>query len=177
MALTPVGEAPHKEIVQDAGREARFEMCRLAAEPDSWLTVSRLEVDSEGPSYTVETLRALRAESPGDDLFVILGGDAAAELASWREPEQVLALATVAVAERDDARRQQVISALGNLRGSDRVVFFSMPRIDVSSTMVRERSAAGRPIRYLVPEAVAAYIEEVGLYGAGAALDRAGQRV
>jgi nicotinate-nucleotide adenylyltransferase len=177
VVLIPVGEAPHKEIAQDAGREARFEMCRLAAEPDSCLTVSRLEVDREGPSYTVETLRALRAESPEDDLFLILGGDAAAELASWREPEQVLALATIAVAERDQTRRQQVISALGNLRGSDGVVFFSMPRIDISSTMVRERSAAGRPIRYLVPEAVAAYIEETGLYGAGAALDRAGQRV
>lgn len=171
-----MGEAPHKEIAQDAGREARHEMCRVAAESEAWLAVSRAEIDREGPSYTVDTLRALRAESPGDDFFVILGGDAAAELASWREPEQVLSLATVAVAERDDARKQQVVSALGNLRGSNRVVFFSMPRIEISSTMVRERSAAGRPIRYLVPEAVAAYIEETGLYGAGAALERAGQR-
>jgi nicotinate-nucleotide adenylyltransferase len=151
-------------------------MCRLAAEPEPWLTASRIEVDRKGPSYTVDTLRALRSESPGDDFLVILGGDAAAELASWREPEQVLSLAAVAVAERDDARKQQVVSALGNLRGSNRVAFFSMPRIEISSTMVRERSAASRPIRYLVPEAVGSYIEETGLYGAGAALERAGQR-
>jgi nicotinate-nucleotide adenylyltransferase len=151
-------------------------MCRVAATSEAWLAVPRIEIDREGPSYTVETLRALRSESPGDELFVILGGDAAAELASWREPEQVLSLATVAVAERDDTRKQQVVSALGNLRGSNRVVFFSMPRIEISSTMVRERTAAGRPIRYLVPEAVAAYIEETGLDGAGEALERAGQR-
>lgn len=176
MLLIPVGEAPHKEIEQDAGREVRYEMCRLAAEPKGWLGVSRLEVDREGPSYTVDTLRALQAESPGDELFLILGGDAAAELATWREPEQVLARARVAVAERDEAHKEKVVSALADLSGSERVVFFSMPRIEISSTMVRERSAAGKPIRYLVPGGVAAFIEETGLYGAGAALEGAGQR-
>jgi nicotinate-nucleotide adenylyltransferase len=174
VVLMPVGEAPHKEIVQDAGREARYGMCRLSAEADEWLSASRHEVDQEGPSYTVETLRALRYESPGDDFFLIMGGDAAADLASWREPDQVLALATVAVAEREGAQRRQVMSAISGLEGSEGVRFFSMPTIEISSTMVRGRVADGAPIRHLVPDPVATYIEEAGLYGVGSALEGAG---
>jgi nicotinate-nucleotide adenylyltransferase len=175
--LIPVGDAPHKEIVEDAGREARYEMCRLAAESNEWLTASRMEIDREGPSYTVETLRALREESPEDDLVLIMGGDAAAELASWHEPEQLLDLATVAVVEREGADRRKVLSAISKLKVGDRMRFFSMPDIGISSTMVRHRVAAGGPIRHLVPEPVAAYIEESGLYGAGSALERAEEGV
>jgi nicotinate-nucleotide adenylyltransferase len=162
----PVGEAPHRKVEMDPGREARYELCLLAIAGDERLSVARLELEREGPSYTVETLRALRQATPDDDLYLIMGGDEAVALGSWHEPEEVLRLATIAVAEREPARREHVVAALATLGGGEGVTFFSMPRIDVSSTMVRERVATGRPIRYLVPEGIAEYIEKRGLYSA-----------
>jgi nicotinate-nucleotide adenylyltransferase len=165
--VVPTGEAPHKEIEQDPGRDVRHELCRVAFGGDERFEVSRLEIDRDGPSYTVDTLRELRAGGGEDDLFFIVGGDEARSLVSWHEPEQVLALATLAVAERDEDRRAQVVAAISPLSGSERVTFFSMPRIGISSSRIRERVAAGRPIRYLVPSRVAEYIESAGLYGQG----------
>lgn len=148
----------------DAGKETRYELCLLAIAGNGRLSVSRQEIDREGPSYTVDTLRELREGSPGDEFFLIMGGDEAAALGSWHEPEQVLSLATVAVAERAQTRREHVVAAIANLGGGEGVTFFSMPRVDVSSSMVRERVGAGKPIRYLVPEAVAEYVANRGLY-------------
>jgi nicotinate-nucleotide adenylyltransferase len=167
--VIPTGEAPHKEIEQDPGREVRYELCRLAFGGDERFELSRREIDRRGPSYTADTLRALREEGSGDELFFILGGDEARSLADWHEPEQVLALATLAVAERDYDRREQVAAAIAGLSGSERVKFFTMPQIWVSSSIVRGRVAAGRPIRYLVPAAVAEYIENAALYRQGVA--------
>jgi nicotinate-nucleotide adenylyltransferase len=162
----PVGEAPHREVEMDPGGEIRYELCLLAIAGDGRFSVSRQEIEREGPSYTVDTLRELKNGSPGDDYFLILGADEAAALGSWREPEEVLGLATVAVAERAETRREHVVAAVSTLGGGQGVTFFSMPRVDVSSTMVRERVAAGQPIRYLVPQGVDEYIVRAGLYGA-----------
>jgi nicotinate-nucleotide adenylyltransferase len=162
--LMPVGEAPHREVEMDAGREARYELCLVAIAGDGRLSVSRQEIDRPGPSYTVDTLRELREGSPGDDYFLLLGGDQAAALGSWHEPEAVLSLATVVVAERAETRREHVVAAIANLGEGEGVTFFSMPRIDVSSSMVRERVGAGQPINYLVPDGVAEYITSQGLY-------------
>ena len=160
----PVGQAPHREIPHDPGAEVRFRMCDYATAADERFGLSRIEIDREGPSYTVDTLRALRERSPDDELVLILGSDQAAAIPTvWHEPDEVLRLATVAVAERVGADRDSVEEALV---GTTEVVFFDMPRIDVSSTMVRERAASGRPIRYLVPDKVANFIGAQSLYGA-----------
>jgi len=159
----PVGQAPHREIPQDPGPEARFTMCDHATAADERFGLSRIEIDREGPSFTVDTLRAMREHSPGDELVLILGGDQAAALPAWREPAEVMRLAAVAVAERAGAERARVEGAVGE---SAQLRFFAMPRIDVSSTMVRERAASGRPIRYLVPDKVANFIGAQSLYGA-----------
>jgi nicotinate-nucleotide adenylyltransferase len=159
----PVGSAPHREIAQDPGREARFAMCDYATAADERFALSRIELDRDGPSYTADTLAALAARAPDDDLFLILGGDQAAALPGWHRPDDVTRLATVAVAERGASDRARVEAALA---GTADVVFFEMPRIDVSSTMVRERAASGRPIRYLVPDKVANFIGAQSLYGA-----------
>ena len=88
-------------------------------------------------------------------------------LPEWREPEAIVALAELGVAERDGVGREDVLERLSGIRGArDRVRFFDMPRIDVSSTLIRRRVAAGKPIRYLVPDAVADYIVRERLYGA-----------
>lgn len=166
VVLMPAGQPPHKAVEADPGGEARLELCRLAIGGDAGLEVSRLELDRPGRSYTVDTLRTLHERSPQDDITFIVGGDMARSLPGWREPEAVLSLATLAVAERADDDREAIAAALAPLAGADRVRFFEMPRMDVSSSLVRERVAAGQPIRHLVPDAVADAIAEHGWYRA-----------
>ncbi|HET6448270.1 MAG TPA: nicotinate-nucleotide adenylyltransferase [Conexibacter sp.] len=168
VVLMPAAEPPHKRIAADPGAEARCELCRLAVAGDERFDVSRLELDRAGRSYTVDTLKALHETSPQDDLTFIVGGDMARSLPTWREPEAVLELATLAVAERAGSEREEIrgeLRALGTA-AEEHVRFFDMPRIDVSSSLVRERVATGRPIRYLVPDAVATAIERNGWYRA-----------
>jgi nicotinate-nucleotide adenylyltransferase len=169
----PFGEPPHRALESDPGAEARFQMCEYATAADERFGVSRCEIDRPGPSYTVETLRELHARGRGDEYWLILGADQAAALPSWREPEEVLELATVAVAEREGHGRESVLEALSPLPGArERVVFFEMPRIEVSSTLVRTLAAGGRPIRYLVPDKVANFIGAQSLYGAAVGAER-----
>jgi nicotinate-nucleotide adenylyltransferase len=169
VVLMPVHTPPHKEALDDPGPEVRLALCHAAAAGDEELEVSTLELDRGGPSYTVDTLRALHGSREGDDLTFIVGGDMASSLPSWREPEVVLELARMAVAEREEHRRHEIAERVGALRGApERIVFFAMPRLDISSSDVRARIAGGRPIRWLVPGAVADEIERRGLYGAAA---------
>jgi nicotinate-nucleotide adenylyltransferase len=162
--LMPVAAPPHKRLDDDPGPEVRLELCRLAAAGDPRLEVSDVEVARGGPSYTVDTLAELHERQPEDQLTWIAGGDVAASLPSWREPERVLALARFAVAEREGAARAEIERVVEALAGSDAVTFFEMPRIDVSSSLIRRRVASGQPIRYLVPDAVAEAIAARGLY-------------
>lgn len=164
VAWVPVGAAPHRAVEDDPGGAVRALMCERAIAGDERFEVARDELERVGPSYTVDTLRAMRERAPGDGLVLILGADQAAALPQWHDPDGVLALAVVAVAEREGASRERVRDALAGLRGADRVGFFSMPRIDVSSTMIRERVRVGRSVRYLVPDGVAELIAERGLY-------------
>jgi nicotinate-nucleotide adenylyltransferase len=169
--LVPVGVAPHKAVEDDPGPAHRVAMCEAAVAGDERLGVSRADADREGPSYTVDLLRALRAAAPDDELTFIVGGDMARSLPEWRDPEGVLALARFAVAEREDVRRADIADRLAGLAGAaERVSFFDMPRLDISSSLIRRRAAAGQPVRYLVPDAVAAYIERERLYRPGARL-------
>ena len=170
VTLMPMGSAPHREIADDPGAEVRFELCEATARADERLEASRLEVDREGPSYTVDTLEALKKDHPKDDLVWILGGDQAARLRSWHEPEKVLDLATIAAADRGAWRRAEIFVEAANLRNSERLVFFEMIPVGLSSTYIRRRIARGRPIRYLVPDPVAVLIESRGLYGETAAV-------
>jgi nicotinate-nucleotide adenylyltransferase len=161
--LVPAGTPPHKEIVADPGVEHRVAMCEAAVAGDDRFGVSRADADRAGPAYTVDLLRGLAAGE--DELTFIVGGDMAHSLPSWRDPEGVLALARLGVAEREGVRRVDIAERLAGLAGAaERVVFFDMPRLDVSSSLIRRRAAAARPLRYLVPDAVAEYIEREGLY-------------
>ena len=163
--LVPTGRAPHKEIADDPGAEVRLEMTETAAN-GSLTEVEGFEVEEaargDEPSYAYRTLEALAER--GEELVWIMGADAAAGFGSWREPQRILELARIAIAERPGVERAEVEEVLEGLGGAGRASFVDMPVIGVSSTMVRERVAAGRPIRYLVPEAVAGVIERRGLY-------------
>ena len=164
VVLVPTGEAPHKRIHDDPGRELRLAMTRLAAADDSRFTVSTLEVERDGPSYTYETLELLARERGDPDLVFVMGADAAVGLESWREPRRVVELARLAVARRSGVSDADVGSVMRSLGAAGRATMLEMPQFGVSSSAVRERAAGGRPLRYLVPEAVARFIEEKGIY-------------
>ncbi len=164
VVLMPLGQPSHRTIDSDPGAQERYRLCEAAAAGVEWLSVSRVEVDREGPTFTVDTLEQLHADDPDAEYVFVLGADQALRLESWREPERVLQLARLAIAERADVSAEEVLDAVGRLGGEGRVTTFSMPRVDVSSTEVRERVGAGRPYRFLVPERVAARIEREGLY-------------
>jgi nicotinate-nucleotide adenylyltransferase len=163
--LMPARIPPHKPVEHEPGVAHRLALCRLAVQGDDRFSVSDLELARPGPSYTVDTLEGLNSSEPNNELFLIVGGDVAAGLPQWREPERVLALATVAVARRRGTAWAAVESALRGLRGGERARFFRMPQIGVSSTIVRERVRAKQPIRYIVPDQVAEYIARHRLYG------------
>jgi nicotinate-nucleotide adenylyltransferase len=164
VVLMPTGDAPHKRIADDPGREPRLAMTRLAAADDSRFSVSTLEVDRDGPSYTYETLELLADQRADTELVFVMGADAAVGLESWRAPERVVELARIAVARRSGVSDAEVAAVMRSLGADGRATMLEMPQFGVSSSAVRERAAGGRPLRYLVPESVARFIEEKGIY-------------
>jgi nicotinate-nucleotide adenylyltransferase len=172
--LMPALIAPHKPTEQDPGPEHRLRMCRLAVVQDAGISVCALEVERGGPSYTVDTLQAIRSRHPNARLTFIAGADTAGTLPEWRAPGRLLALAELAVAARVGSDRQAVLDTVAQLsaagesvasgHSSGRVRFLDMPVIEASSSTVRERVERGQPIEELVGEAVASYIAENGLY-------------
>ena len=136
--------------------DVRLQMVRAAIQGDPRFAADDLELRRTGPSYTVDTLRELRAREPGAELFFVTGADNLAELPRWREPDEIARLATVAV-----------VSRAGEALPADApfpAVAVPVARMDVSSTDIRRRVAAGLSIRYLVPDAVRAVIERERLY-------------
>jgi nicotinate-nucleotide adenylyltransferase len=164
VVFVPTGRAPHKRIADDPGRELRLAMTRLAAAEDARFTVSTLEVEREGPSYTYETLELL-AEQRDSQLVFVMGADAAVGLESWREPERVVQLAHLAIARRAGVAPAEVAAVLATLGAApEGVTMLEMPEFGISSSAVRERAKEGGPLRYMVPEAVARFVQERGIY-------------
>ena len=163
--FTPAAIPPHKQTEFDPGADERLALCELAVAGDERLGVCDIEVRRGGVSYTVDTLRELHEHAPEDDLTFIVGGDIALGLPSWHDPVGVLELATLAVAERSGAGRQDVAERLEQaFPGHGSLRFFEMPRVDISSSEIRRRVAAGTTIRYLVPDPVAEHIARRKLY-------------
>ncbi|NNF56623.1 MAG: nicotinate-nucleotide adenylyltransferase [Rhodothermaceae bacterium] len=156
----PAATPPHKQDDPTlASAEHRLAMARLAVEGNPRFVVSDLELRRGGTSYTVDTLRQLRAERPDTDLYLIVGGDSLVDFPTWREPEAILGLARLLVYQRPGSDEAAVAPAI-----RARTTLVEAPLLDLSGTMLRARIAAGRTVRYLVPEAVRAYIEAHGLY-------------
>jgi nicotinate-nucleotide adenylyltransferase len=181
--LMPARVSPGKPAEEDpnpAHPGHRLEMCRLAAAGVEGVGACALETEREGPSYTVDTLKALHAAHPAIELTFILGADVARTLPSWHEAGELPALARFAVALRPGVEPEEVRAALAAVSTEPaarapgpepfgphlRMGFLNMPTIDVSSSLVRERVRSGLPIEELVGPAVASYIAEHGLYHA-----------
>jgi nicotinate-nucleotide adenylyltransferase len=162
--LVPTGRPPHKEIEDDPGAVVRLRMTALAAQGVEGLEVSAIEMQGDQPSYTFRTLEQLHDQDPERELVFLMGADVAVGLPSWKRPERVTELARIGIAERPGVDPADVEEALTRLGAADRGEMIAMPRCDASSTLVREKAAAGESLRGLVPEAVAALIEREGIY-------------
>ena len=155
LLLVPAAVPPHKRDERVTPGALRLAMLRAAIGEEDRFEVSEIELERDGPSYTVDTLRTLRDRHPDAGLFLAIGADQLAEFGSWKAPDEIAELATLVAFGRG-----------GRSPDTDRwpAETVDVPEIDLSSTRIRERVAAGEPIRYWVPAAVEAIIEREGLY-------------
>ncbi len=163
LVLIPAAEQPLKVGVVRASAEDRLAMVRLLAGGDPRFVVDPIEIERAGLSYTVDTLAAYAAREPAAERFFLVGADVMGSFEQWREPERVLELAQLVVLQRSDA----AAPAAGRVfeqAGSRAPRRLKTRTIDISSTEIRARLGAGRSIRGFVPDAVAEYIAEAGLY-------------
>jgi nicotinate-nucleotide adenylyltransferase len=162
--FVPAGRPPHKRAQDVSPAEDRVEMVRIAIEDNPAFELSRIEVDRDGPSYTVDTLEELALET-GAELTLILSAETFVQLPTWHEPARLFAAASMAVVPRDGYPVPDPSWLEEAFPGrEDRVTYLDGPRLGLSSTSIRARVAAGRSIRYLVPPAVEAYIADHSLY-------------
>jgi nicotinate-nucleotide adenylyltransferase len=167
--FVPAGQPPHKPDRTITSGAHRLAMVELAIAGNDRFATDRLELEREGPSYTVDTLEALhetRAAMGGSlTLTLILSADAFAGLPTWRQPRRVLELARLAVTPRDGYPTANGVFMAQHFPDLiDRVVLLDGPRMRLSASDLRNRASAGRTLRYLVPDAVAAYIDDHALY-------------
>ena len=161
--FVPAGEPPHKPAGSVTSVEHRVAMVELAIADNPAFELSRIEVERAGPSYTVDTVEDL-ARGP-DDLVLILSVETFAELPTWHEPERLFEAARIAVVPREGYPAPDPAWLAEAFPGREpRVTYLEGPRLGLSSTAIRARVAAGRSIRYLVPDMVGAYIAENQLY-------------
>ena len=151
VVFVPAKRSPLQDRGPYASEADRLAMLEAATKGEPRFAVSRIELERDGPSYTVDTLEALRGQG---DLFLILGSDALADLAKWRSPERIRALAKILVARRPGAPEPKELDALS----------FDAPSLDLSSRELRARASRGLSLRYLVPDEVWRHIARHGLY-------------
>jgi nicotinate-nucleotide adenylyltransferase len=154
VAFVPAARSPYKGEPVSSARD-RYAMVALATDTHEAFVPSDLELTREAPSYTVDTVRVLRETRPADQLFLIVGSDSVAELPGWRESARIFSECTVVAVARPGEPAPPATAA---------VVWVEGPSLPVSATEVRRRVRDGRSIRYLVPDAVADYIAQQGLY-------------
>jgi nicotinate-nucleotide adenylyltransferase len=174
VSLVPAADAPHKRGAACASAADRLEMCRLATADDPLFDVLDVEVRRGGVSYTIDTVRELLAgPCRGDQVILLVGQDALADLPTWRDAASLAALVPIAVVPRRSAKDPPwpaLEASLGRAAADGiRARFLRVPPVEMSSTAVRERAAAGKSIRCWVPDAVAEFVERRGLYRAGPA--------
>ncbi|MFC2079342.1 nicotinate-nucleotide adenylyltransferase [Candidatus Bipolaricaulota bacterium] len=156
VVFIPNGIPPHDKRALGADTEARFEMVRLAVESIPEFDVSRIEVDREGPSYTIDTIRALKDDYPQGICFIV-GADRLLKLDTWKEPHELLRSVPFIIAPRSGVSLD--VFDVSPFREAV-IVPLRMEGVDLSSSGLRERVQRGESIREWVPEQVAEYIEE-----------------
>jgi nicotinate-nucleotide adenylyltransferase len=165
LVVVVTGQAPHKEVATPA--EIRYRLAEAAFAGVPGVELSRHELDRPGPSYTVDTVRWASRQWGGEIVFVV-GADEFADFLDWKDPNGVLRFASLGVATRPGYPRQRLDAVLCGLEHPERVHFFDIPELPVSSTEIRARAARGEPLDDLCPPRVAELVAELGLYRAKA---------
>lgn len=162
----PAGQPWLKDGQQLSAANDRLQMVRLAVASNPYFRVSVDEVERSGPTYTVDTLKALKTKlGPDTELFFILGLDAMEHFSRWKDPEALLELCQWAVVERPGHQGFDQAGFLTKYPGAEgRITLLSMPLMGISGSEIRRRATAGMSLRYYLPEGVAAYIQQHGLY-------------
>jgi len=165
--FVPAARPPHKQGAAISAPAARYAMLEFALAGNPAFRISRVELDRSDRelSYTVTTLELLAGEDPSRELFLLIGADSVRDLPTWRNPKRILELATVVGVNRGRdhvTEAPDVVRSLGH--GEPRLHWVTMPEIELSSTEIRQRVAAGQSIRYRVPRSVEVYIQQSGLY-------------
>lgn len=163
--FVPAASPPHKQTRNVSSAKDRLQMLQFAIAGHSQFKISRMELDRDGPSYTVDTLAELADQDGHRELFLIIGGDSLADFPQWREPGRILELATVVAANRGRQALDisEAAESLGPL-ARQRLQVVTMPAVDISASELRERVRQGRSIRYQTPRPVELYIQQRGLY-------------
>jgi nicotinate-nucleotide adenylyltransferase len=168
VVFVPSASPPHKLHKAITPFAQRVEMLSLAISGHASFRIDELEKDRTGPSYTVDTLTQLQSQRRGDELHFILGSDSLHDLPQWYQPRRVLELATLLVIQRADWPAFSAEQLKESLKLDDdfplRYKIVEAPLITLSSRDIRRRIAEGRSVRYMLPRAVEAYIQEKGLY-------------
>jgi nicotinate-nucleotide adenylyltransferase len=165
--FVPARVNPLKESAHPVDARHRVAMLALALQGRSDWSVDLEELDREPPSYTVDTLRAIHARRPEDELCLLMGTDVLAGFARWREPEEILRIAAIAAFHREPYDGGRVV--VPDVRGiRDRLVVFDAGSVKITATEIRNDLALGRPVGGRVPEPVAEYVTKQGLYRPGA---------
>lgn len=173
VVFVPSARPPHKTGVRQSPAADRLEMVRIAVKGNPFLDSSDVELQREGLSYTIDTLRAMRETyGAGVKLFFITGADAILEILTWKDPKELLAESSFIAATRPGFPLESLRQALPERTSKgadplDNVYSMEIPALAISSTDIRERAASGRPFRYMVPAGVWEYIEVKGLYMKG----------
>lgn len=156
LIFIPAGKQPHKQNQKITYSNNRLEMLKLAIEDDNRFSISDIELQDDGVSFSYKTLIRLNKIYPESQLFFIIGGDNISDIQTWMKPEEIFKLAKVAAAMRPDYKLS------GEYK--DNVILFDMPQIEISSTKIREMVKQKQSIKYLVPERVESYILKNKLY-------------
>lgn len=162
----PSKRPAYKPLSELVDEEHRFHMIKLAICDNPHFSVSDMEFHREGNTYTADTLLELAQKYPETEFYFILGGDSLFELEKWSRPEVVMEKAHIVAAQRDDKGNDRMVLKMKelNVKYNARIELLRIPRMEVSSRMLRERVKEGQSIRYFLPEAVRNYIKEHGFY-------------
>jgi nicotinate-nucleotide adenylyltransferase len=158
VVFVPTGQPSFKQYKDVTQPEHRYLMTVIATASNPRFTVSRVDIDREGLTYTVDTLRDLNIARPDADLFFITGADALTQIVTWKDPDELFAMAHFVAVNRPG----HTLSTVG--LPADSVSQLEIPALAISSSDVRARARAGKPVWYLVPDGVVQYIAKHGLY-------------
>ena len=162
VVFVPTGKPPHKDRADMASAAERYEMALLATADNPFFAVTRLETDRTGNSYTVDTLKEMRAEYPSADFFLIVGSDTVGDIINWKAPCEIPLLCSIVVVERAGFSDSSINTLPEAIQRAVQV--FETSPLEISATDIRNRIRSGKSVKYFLPPAVSSYIFKNNLY-------------